>query len=186
MTPCKSFRAPSKGALPPGSPCRAPTEGDTPLLELHFICFSESPVNEPTSRSPVEMPVSRAFFYTSLAAPPKKDLLVNQKSKSHLSHKVPGIGTPSMITQQGPYGERHSVFRANGSFIHISQSTHLRSSPKKQTGDIWSPPMQPYVEGRHTYNEVRPGSQGDCLQHCNYYPSAIMQPAAQYLLPCLG
>ena len=105
-----SFRAPSKGALPPGSPCRAPTEGDTPLLELHFICFSESPVNEPTSRSPVEMPVSRAFFYTSLAAPPKKDLLVNQKSKSHLSHKVPGIGTPSMITQQGPYGERHSVF----------------------------------------------------------------------------
>jgi len=40
-----SFGVPSKGALPPGYPCRAPTEGDTLFPEPSLICLSEFPVN---------------------------------------------------------------------------------------------------------------------------------------------
>ena len=138
-----SFRAPNKGALPPRSPRTAPTERDAPLPELHFICFSESPA----------WPQWRCLFQSLLlhiswsTPPPKKSS--PGKIKSHLSLKVPGKETPSMIAHQGAHGERCSVFRANGLFIYISQSTHWRSSPKKQSGDIWSPPTE-RTKGVHT------------------------------------
>jgi len=48
-------RVPSKGALPPGTPHRAPSERETDatLLEPSFIHLSKSLVNEPTSRFPI-------------------------------------------------------------------------------------------------------------------------------------
>jgi len=47
-----SFGIRSKGALPTGSPQRAPTEGDDPFPEPSLIHLSKSPVYEPPSRSP--------------------------------------------------------------------------------------------------------------------------------------
>ena len=47
-----SFGVPSKGALPPGSPHRAPTERDAPSPEPSFIRLSKSLVNKPPSRLP--------------------------------------------------------------------------------------------------------------------------------------
>jgi hypothetical protein len=41
-----SFRVPSKGALPPGSPHKAPTDRDAPFPDPSFICPSKSLVNE--------------------------------------------------------------------------------------------------------------------------------------------
>jgi hypothetical protein len=42
-----SFGVPNKGALPLGSPYRAPSERDVPLLELSFIHLPKSPVYDP-------------------------------------------------------------------------------------------------------------------------------------------
>ena len=72
-----TFGIPSKGALPPGSPHKAPSERDARLLEPSFIHPSTSTVYEPHPGSPVgplwrEMPVSRAFFYTSSRVPKEK------------------------------------------------------------------------------------------------------------------
>jgi hypothetical protein len=47
-----SFGVPSKGAPPPPSPHRAPTERDAPFLEHSFIDLLKSLVNEPASRFP--------------------------------------------------------------------------------------------------------------------------------------
>jgi len=46
------FRALSKRALPPGSPCRAPIETDALFPELSVICLSETAVSELPSRFP--------------------------------------------------------------------------------------------------------------------------------------
>jgi len=48
-----SFRAPSKGALPSGSPQRSPIERERErerdsISRALFYCLSKSPVNEPT------------------------------------------------------------------------------------------------------------------------------------------
>jgi len=64
-----TFRVPSKGALPPGSPHRAPVGRDTPFPEPSFNYLSAFPVNGSPPRVPAgplwrEMPVSRAFFQT--------------------------------------------------------------------------------------------------------------------------
>jgi len=40
-----TFRVPSKGALPPGSPHKAPIERDAPFPEPSFSYLSEIPVN---------------------------------------------------------------------------------------------------------------------------------------------
>jgi len=45
-----SFGVSSKGALPPGSPQRAPSERGAPFLETSFIQLSKSLVNDPPSR----------------------------------------------------------------------------------------------------------------------------------------
>jgi hypothetical protein len=47
-----SFGVTSKGAFPPGSPHRAPSERDTPFLELPFIHLSTSTVYDPPVRLP--------------------------------------------------------------------------------------------------------------------------------------
>ena len=62
-----SFWVPSKGALPPGSLHRAPTERGAPFPETSFIRLSKSLVNEhplrTSSGAPMEMPFSRTFLY---------------------------------------------------------------------------------------------------------------------------
>jgi hypothetical protein len=47
-----SFGVPSKGALPPGSPHRAPTERETPFPKSSFIHLSKSLANAPPFRFP--------------------------------------------------------------------------------------------------------------------------------------
>jgi hypothetical protein len=52
-----TFRVPSKGALPPGSPNRSPIERDAPFPEPSFNYLSEFPVNRSPmtlDRAPVE------------------------------------------------------------------------------------------------------------------------------------
>ena len=46
-----SFRVPSKGALPPSFPCRAPVERHAPSPEPSFVGLSESPVIMPSISS---------------------------------------------------------------------------------------------------------------------------------------
>ena len=48
-----SFGVPSKGALPPGSPHRTPTERDAPFPEPSFIHLSKSPLDVPPSWFPI-------------------------------------------------------------------------------------------------------------------------------------
>jgi len=48
-----TFRFPSKEALPPGSPHRAPTERDASFLDPSFIHLLKSLVNEPTPGCPI-------------------------------------------------------------------------------------------------------------------------------------
>jgi hypothetical protein len=45
-------RVSNKGALPPGSPGRAPIERDAPFLEPSFTCLSKSLVKEPPFKFP--------------------------------------------------------------------------------------------------------------------------------------
>jgi hypothetical protein len=79
-----SFRVPSYGALPPGSPCRVPVERDALLPEPSSICLSKSTVKRnphpgyPTGPLWWDLPVSRVFFYISLGAPDKQGLLIKQ------------------------------------------------------------------------------------------------------------
>ena len=105
----------------------------TLLLSLkNFQSTTPQVPNRPLQR---QTPFSRAFFY-----------ILSLRAALH-------------VPQQGPYGQRSFISRANGLFIHLylSQSP-IRSSPMKNRENIWSPSMEPHVDGRPTYNEVRPGS----------------------------
>ena len=61
-----SFGVTSKGALPPGSPHRAPTERDAPFLEPSSIHLSTSPVYEHPPRFPIGAPMERDARLQSL------------------------------------------------------------------------------------------------------------------------
>jgi hypothetical protein len=61
-----SFGVSSKGALPPCSPHRAPSDKDAPFLEPSFIRLSKSPVYEPPSRFPSGAPMERDARLQSL------------------------------------------------------------------------------------------------------------------------
>jgi hypothetical protein len=56
----------SKGALPPDSPHRAPSERDTPFLEPSFIHLSMSLEYKPPSRFPSGAPLERDAHLQSL------------------------------------------------------------------------------------------------------------------------
>ena len=91
-----------------------------------------------------ETSVSRTFFYTFHSKSPVKK-------------------PPIHVPQQGSYGERSFIFRANGLFIHsfiyICQSSQYGALPQKNGDHIWSPST--WTEGlRHIING-----------HCNFiYP----------------
>jgi len=63
--------------------------------------------------------------------------------------KSPVKGPPSM----GPLWREVPISRANGLIIH----SYLSESPVKGE-NLWSPYMEPHMEGRPTYNGVWPGS----------------------------
>jgi hypothetical protein len=84
-----------------------------------------------------------------------------------------------MIPQREPCGQRFPVSEPMFySFIHISPSSQLKSSPTKQ-GKIcvYRPRSSMRTEGLHTmgYGLV---PQRDRIRQCYYYPSAI-KPSAQ-------
>jgi hypothetical protein len=130
------------------------------------------------------MPVSRALFYTSLTALTKRS---SGKTKSHPSLKVPGKGAPIHVPPAGPLGREMLHFQSQW-FIHSFIYLRVPSEgalPRNRGETYGHHPQSPrWMEGLHT---IRCGlvPQGDCLQHCYYYPSA-MQPSAQYLPPWLG
>ena len=61
-----SFGFTSKGALPPGSPHRAPSERDAPFLESSFSHLSTSPIYKPPSRFLSGAPMERYARLQSL------------------------------------------------------------------------------------------------------------------------
>jgi len=135
-----SFRVPSKGApLPPGSPNRAPIEGDALFPEPSSNYFSKFLVNTP---------------------PPTRFTHPLIKTKFHLSLKVPGKGPPSMFPPTGSLW-REMLHLQGQWFIHsfISlKSPQLRSPPTKCGENMRSPSTKPHVAGRPTYNGVWPDS----------------------------
>jgi hypothetical protein len=102
-----SFRVPSKRALPPGSPHRAPTDGDVPFPEPSFIHFQSPQYMSPPPGSPAgliwrEMPISRAFLY--------------------ITFRVPSKGPPLQVPlTELPQREKDAPF-LEPSFIHLSNS----------------------------------------------------------------
>jgi len=103
----------------------------------------------------------------------------------NLSLEVPGKWTPLHVPQQGPYGERCFISRANGLFIHlylsespIKDPSHekrgkhtvtIHGAPRGQKGYIWWGTVW-FPKG---------------IVYCSHYPSAI-KPSARYLTPWLG
>jgi hypothetical protein len=113
-----SFGVPSKGALPPNSPYRAPSEGDAPFLEPS-IHLSTSPVYEPPSRflagplwrempspepsftHPPGSPVKEPPFQVSLTELPQREML-HIWSPLSPSLKIPSKWTPPQVSQRTP------------------------------------------------------------------------------------
>jgi hypothetical protein len=113
-----TFRVPSKGAPPPGSPNRAPTERDAPFPKPSFNYLSKFTVNGlPPPRFPNGAPTERDTCFQSLLLHIHQKLTFPSKSLVQES--------PSMFPQQGWYRERCSISRANGLFFHL----YLLESP---------------------------------------------------------
>ena len=120
-----------------------------------------------------------SFTHSLEPPPPKKSLLI----KFHLSLKLPDKGAPLTVLPRGPlWREMPLVY----SFIHISQSPRLKSSPMKWGENIWSQlSLEPHTAGGPTYIGIWPGSLRGLFTTLLLLPSA-MQPSAQYLPPWLG
>ena len=150
------------------------SERDAPFPEPSFICLSEFPVNKLRSRYPTgapmrEMPIFRAFFYTSPGVPNKQGLLIKQNLTS----------SPSPRERSPPPG----LWSPNGA--PMERNAWLPESPVKEPSHeiwgkhTWSPSPEPQVDKRPTYNGVQPGSPRGSFTTLLLLPSA-MQPSAQY------
>ena len=105
------------------------------------------------------MPITGTFFYMSPGIPNKHSLLIQQNltflSKS-LVKESPLHGPPA-----GPLWRVMLRFQSQWfihSFIHISQSPRLRSSPMKQGKHICSAYAEIHADRRLAYNGVWPSS----------------------------
>jgi len=67
---------------------------------------------------PMERDARFQSLLVHIARNPEKTKKKTSYKKSHLSVNVPGNGAALYVPQQGPYGERCSVSRASGLFIH--------------------------------------------------------------------
>jgi hypothetical protein len=197
-----SFRAPSRGLLLPGSTHRAPIERDAPLPEPTFICvYSPSETAPPPGSlmGPVwrEVPISRAFFYTSFVAPPQRS---PDKTESHLSFKVHSEeDPPPLVSSMGPLWRELLHFQSQWfiySFIHSYLSESLVKEPCLWNREnIWSLCTEPHVDGMPTCNGVRPDSPVGSLMTllllpqchaaciiCSSLAWVDQSPASQFLL----
>ena len=100
-----NFRVPSKGAPPPGSPHRTPTDRDAPFPEPSIIRLSKSLVNEPTPGCPTgllwrEMPPSRSPWQSF-----HRDRCLVSRALLQLSPRFP-VNGPTPGSQRGSYRER--------------------------------------------------------------------------------
>ena len=156
--PLYIFSVSSIGALPPVSPCRAPTDASFP--EPTFMCL-RVPSKQAPSRFPNGAPMERDAHFQSLllhtSRSPQKTRS-SDKTKSHLS-LLPVKEPPSTFPQWGPYRERCSVSGANGLFIHLYLSeSSVKELFHKIGGHVQSLSMEPHMDGRPTYYGVQPGS----------------------------
>jgi hypothetical protein len=122
-------------------PCRGPIERDAPFPEPS-ICLSKSLVNELPSRFPngalMEMPISRAFLYTSFRVPSKAIPTPGSPSRAPIERytlipepsviyllESPLNESPPQCPQWGPYGERRLF--PEPSFTHLlkKSKSHL-------------------------------------------------------------
>jgi hypothetical protein len=156
-----TFRVLSKGAPPSGFSLRPPTERDAPLPELSFIRQSPWYVR-PLPGSSVRPVWGKRCLWGLY----RERYLFPELSSTHpliiylyLKSQIPGKGAPPHLAQQGPFGERCCVSRANGLFIHL----YLSESPVKELSheigeNIRSPSMDSHLGRTLTYNGVWPGS----------------------------
>jgi hypothetical protein len=78
----------------------------------------------------------------------------------HLSLKVPSKRGPHDVPKQDPFGDRSFISRANGLFLHLYMSeSPVRSPPMKNGEKIWSPSVNPHVDGRPTRGLVPQGDE---------------------------
>ena len=141
-----------------------------------------------------EMLISRAFLYISFKAhskgalpgsphraPIEREALFPEPSFNYLSvpgewippnnslfpMRVPGKWAPVHVPQQGPYGERCCIYRANGLFIHLYPS----ESPVKE-------PSHEYREniGHHPWSPLR--MEGLHTMGCGLVPQGIVYDTA--------
>jgi len=105
------------------------------------------------------MPITRTFFYMSPGIPSKQSLLIQQNLtflSQSLVKESPLHGPPV-----GPLWRVMLHFQSQWfihSFIYISQSPQLRSSPMKEGKHLWSAYTEIHADRRPTYNGVWPGS----------------------------
>jgi hypothetical protein len=102
--PFVTFRVPSKGASPPGSPHRAPTERDALFTEPPFNYLSEFPVNGPTTildRDSVEKGARHQSLLKSLVDDPPAKF----PSRAHTESDVRPLSPPRRIL---PYPQERS------------------------------------------------------------------------------
>jgi hypothetical protein len=124
-----------------------------------YITFRVPVKEPPTPGSPHRAPIERdALFpepsFNYLSFPGEWTPL-----HLHFSLRVPGKLLPLHVPQQGPYGERCCIYRANGVFIHLYPSESPVKEPSHENGEhIGSPSMEPHADGRPTYSGVQPGS----------------------------
>ena len=156
-----SLRTPSRGALPSRSPQRASIERHS-ISRALFHLYIRVPGKWAPSRFSIgplqrDVPVSRAFFYIPSRVPSRQGLQIKHNltffSKSLVQEP------PSMFPQWGLYGERCSISRAIGLFIH----SYLSESSLKEFShiigvNIQSPSPVPHADRRRNYSAVRPGS----------------------------
>jgi hypothetical protein len=127
---------------------------DAPPLEPSFIHLSKSAVHEPPP-SNTRIPSDGKKF----PCPENFLAYLLESTVKELPPRPPPRSLCREVPHQGPYGERSFISRANGLFIHLYLSeSPIRSPPTKNGRNIWSPSAEPHVDGRPTYNEVRPGS----------------------------
>ena len=135
--PLHILQSPQYRSPPSRSPLQSSHWVRLSISRAPFHCLSKSPVNENPLHVPQRGPCRErdAHFQSLLihiARSPEKKKTKTKKllhtKISHLSLKVPGKGAPLLVPQQGPYGQRCSVSRANGLFVHLYPS----ESPVKE------------------------------------------------------
>ena len=123
-----------------------------------------------------EMPFSRTLLYISFWFPSKGAHLPGSLNRAPIGRDAPfqspNTGASFMFPLRGPYGERCSVSRASGLFIHLC----LSESPEK------SPPMK---WGKTVTVHGSPQGWKAYIQWgAAWYPKEIVNTAITTPVPC--